>query len=162
MLLPFFGLGITLQTVGRRGNSWATVIGLAGCPSAVSRRANWRVNQQVHRSGDIKAIPPEYQGQSKLRTLGRIGGHASLNDFRPAPECRTRSTGSRWLSKALDSPIYGRTSQWGKTGDAGNTPSSQLLCIDAGDKVLLSLIQVRRTRSRISARVLLFMPILIV
>ncbi len=31
-----------------------------------------------------------------------------------------------------------------KTGDAGNTPSSQLLCIDGSDKVLLSLIQVRK------------------
>ena len=35
----------------------------------------------------------------------------------------------------------------GKTGDAGNTPSSQLLCIDGSDKVLLSLIQVRKQQA---------------
>jgi hypothetical protein len=34
-----------------------------------------------------------------------------------------------------------------KTGDAGNTPSSQLLCIDGSDKVLLSLIQVRKQQA---------------
>ncbi len=50
--------------------------------------------------------------------------------------------GERRLSKALDSPIDGRTRESGKTGDAGNIPSSQLLCIDGSDKVLLSLIQV--------------------
>ena len=55
--------------------------------------------------------------------------------------------GERWLSKALDSPIDGRTRESGKTGDAGNTPSSQLLCIDGSDKVLLSLIQVRKQQA---------------
>src|SRR5271157_2311981 len=55
--------------------------------------------------------------------------------------------GERWLSKALDSPIDGRTRESGKTGDAGNTPSSQLLCIDGSDKVLLPLIQVRKQQA---------------
>ena len=55
--------------------------------------------------------------------------------------------GERWLSKALDSPIDGRTRESGKTGDAGNTPSSQLLCIDGSNKVLLSLIQVRKQQA---------------
>src|SRR5271157_2578635 len=55
--------------------------------------------------------------------------------------------GERWLSKALDSPIDGRTRESGKTGDAGNTPSSQLLCIDGSDKVLLALIQVRKQQA---------------
>src|SRR5208337_1206643 len=55
--------------------------------------------------------------------------------------------GERWLSKALDSPIDGRTRESAKTGDAGNTPSSQLLCIDGSDKVLLSLIQVRKQQA---------------
>src|SRR5271157_5343532 len=55
--------------------------------------------------------------------------------------------GERWLSKALDSPIDGRTRESGKTGDAGNTPSSQLLCIDDSDKVLLPLIQVRKQQA---------------
>lgn len=32
-------------------------------------------------------------------------------------------------------------------GDAGNTPSSQLLCIDGSDKVLLPLIQVRKQQA---------------
>ena len=51
------------------------------------------------------------------------------------------------MSKALDSPIDGRTRESGKTGDAGNTPSSQLLCIDGSDKVLLSFIQVRKQQA---------------
>ena len=55
--------------------------------------------------------------------------------------------GERWLSKAVDSPIDGRTRESAKTGDAGNTPSSQLLCIDGSDKVLLSLIQVRKQQA---------------
>src|SRR5208337_842480 len=55
--------------------------------------------------------------------------------------------GERWLSKALDSPIDGRTRESAKTGDAGNTPPSQLLCIDGSDKVLLSLIQVRKQQA---------------
>ena len=55
--------------------------------------------------------------------------------------------GQRWLSKAVDSPIDGRTRESAKTGDAGNTPSSQLLCIDGSDKVLLSLIQVRKQQA---------------
>ena len=55
--------------------------------------------------------------------------------------------GERWLSKAVDSPIDGRTRESAKTGDAGNTPSSQLLYIDGSDKVLLSLIQVRKQQA---------------
>ena len=55
--------------------------------------------------------------------------------------------GQRWLSKAVDSPIDGRTRESAKTGDTGNTPSSQLLCIDGSDKVLLSLIQVRKQQA---------------
>ena len=55
--------------------------------------------------------------------------------------------GERWLSKAVDSPIDGRTRESAKTGDTGNTPSSQLLCIDGSDKVLLSLIQVRKQQA---------------
>src|SRR3974377_1615225 len=55
--------------------------------------------------------------------------------------------GERWLSKALDSPIDGRTRESGNTGDAGNTPSSQLLRIDGSDKVLLPLIQVRKQQA---------------
>src|SRR5271157_2397282 len=55
--------------------------------------------------------------------------------------------GEMWLSKALDSPIDGRTREPGNTGDAGNTSSSQLLCIDGSDKVLLPLIQVRQQQA---------------
>src|SRR5208337_1896834 len=55
--------------------------------------------------------------------------------------------GEMWLSKALDSPIDGRTREPGNTGDAGNTSSSQLLCIDGSDKVLLPLIQVRKQQA---------------
>src|SRR5271166_4799328 len=53
----------------------------------------------------------------------------------------------RWFSKALDSSIDGRTRESGNTGDAGNTSSSQLLCIDGSDKVLLPLIQVRKQQA---------------
>ena len=53
----------------------------------------------------------------------------------------------RWLSKALDSPIDGRTRESFKMGDAFYTPSSQLLCIDGSDKVLLPLIQVRKQQA---------------
>jgi len=52
--------------------------------------------------------------------------------------------GERRLRKALDRPIDGRTRESGNTGDTGNTSSSQLLCIDGSDKVLLPLIQVRK------------------
>jgi hypothetical protein len=52
--------------------------------------------------------------------------------------------GERWLSKALNSAIDGRTRESGNAGDAGNTSSSQLLCIEGSDKVSLSLIQVRK------------------
>src|SRR5271157_5877903 len=55
--------------------------------------------------------------------------------------------GERWFSKALDSSIDGRTRESGNTGDAGNTSSSQLLCIDGSDKVLLPLIQVRKQQA---------------
>ena len=55
--------------------------------------------------------------------------------------------GERCMSKALDSPIDGRTRESGKTGDAGNTSSSQLSCIDGSDKVLLSLTQVRKQQA---------------
>src|SRR5271166_246452 len=55
--------------------------------------------------------------------------------------------GERWFSKALDSSIDGRTRKSGNTGDAGNTSSSQLLCIDGSDKVLLPLIQVRKQQA---------------
>src|SRR5271165_3363706 len=55
--------------------------------------------------------------------------------------------GERWFSKALGSSIDGRTRESGNTGDAGNTSSSQLLCIDGSDKVLLPLIQVRKQQA---------------
>ena len=55
--------------------------------------------------------------------------------------------GERWLSKALDGPIDGRARESGNTGDEGNTSSSQLLGIDGSDKVLLSLIQVRKQQA---------------
>ena len=55
--------------------------------------------------------------------------------------------GERWFSKALDSSIDGRTRESGNTGDAGNTSSSQLLCIDGSDKVLLPLSQVRKQQA---------------
>ena len=48
------------------------------------------------------------------------------------------------LRKALDGPIDGRTRKSGNTGDEGNTSSSQLLAIEGSNKVLLSLIQVRK------------------
>ncbi len=51
------------------------------------------------------------------------------------------------MSKALDSTIDGRTRESGNTGDAGNTSSSQLLCIEGSDKVLLSLIQMRKQQA---------------
>ena len=50
--------------------------------------------------------------------------------------------GERWLRKNLDSAIDSRTRESGNTRDAGNPSSPQLLCIEGGDKVLLSLIQV--------------------
>ncbi len=48
------------------------------------------------------------------------------------------------MRKALDSPIDGRARKSGETGDPRNTPSPQLLCIEGGDKMLLSLIEVRK------------------
>ena len=49
--------------------------------------------------------------------------------------------------KALDSTIDGRARESGNTGDEGNTSSPQLFGIDGSDKVLLSLIQVRKQQA---------------
>ena len=108
-------------------------------------RANWRLLLQVHRSGDMGS--PRVSGSINASNAWTNWGSCSTNVFRPAPVSPYSFNAERWLSKALDSPIEGRTREPGKTTDAGNTPSSQLLCIDGSDKVLLSLIQVRKQQT---------------
>src|SRR5262249_53683637 len=55
--------------------------------------------------------------------------------------------GEGWLSQLLDGPIDGRTGEPRQAGDAQNTPSPQLLCIDGSAEVLLSFIQVRKQQA---------------
>ena len=112
-----------------------------GCPSAVSRRANWRVLLQAHRSGDIGS--PRIRVNQSFQRLDQLGG--VLDQRLPSGSGVPYSlNGERRFRKALDRPIDGRTRESGNTGDTGNTSSSQLLCIDGSEKVLLPLIQVRK------------------
>jgi len=52
--------------------------------------------------------------------------------------------GEGMLRKALDGPIEGRARKPGNTRDESNTSSPQLVTIEGGDQVLLSLIEVRK------------------
>src|SRR5580704_10305685 len=55
--------------------------------------------------------------------------------------------GEGGLRKALDGPIDGRARKTSNPGDTGNAPSSQLLGVERGDQMLLSLIPVRKQRA---------------
>src|SRR4051794_15697948 len=83
------------------------------------------------------------QGFQRLDQLGVV-----LDQRLPSGSAVPYSlNGERWLIKALDSPIDGRTRESSNTADAGNTSPSQVLCIDGSDKMLLSLVQMRKQQA---------------
>src|SRR5580698_5548552 len=100
------------------------------------------------------AGPPEW-GHGIASSIRVNQGFQRLNQLRIVFDQRLAAgsgmphsfNGERWLSETLDSPIDGRTRESGEAGDTRNTPSPRLLCIDGGDKMLLSLIQVRKQQA---------------
>src|SRR5271157_3270856 len=134
-----------------------------GCHAWVVRAAASTAVRSQHRAGGLMGAgiaPPLPQlgtkgnsgiikggcAEHKFQRLDQLG--VVLDQRLPSgPRVPYSLNGERWLSKALDSPIDGRTRESGNTGDAGNTSSSQLLCIEGSDKVLLPLIQVRKQQA---------------
>ncbi len=105
---------------------------LAGALTGPPERGHWiapsiRVDQSFQRLNQLRVVLDQ-------RLPSRSGVPYTPN-------------GERWLRKTLDSAIDSRTRESGNTGDAGNPSSPQLLCIEGGDKVLLSLIQVRKQQA---------------
>src|SRR3954453_3169843 len=83
------------------------------------------------------------QGFQRLDQLGVV-----LDQRLPSGSAVPYSlNGERWLIKALNSPIDGRTRESSNTADAGNTSPSQVPCIDGSHKILLSLVQMGKQQA---------------